>query len=180
MQRPQWMVWVTPWLPVVVIVAVGYLLLGLTTPPLTAQNVAGPGTIIGPARVVDGDTLEIVSVRIRIHGIDAPEMDQTCKWPNQTIRCGDIARTAMLDLIAGVGSVRCDPIEKDRYGRTIATCFAPDGFDIGRNMVHTGWALAYRKYSGKYVSTEKAARKAKRGMWRGEFVKPWEWRRGSR
>ena len=58
----------------------------------------------------------------------------------------------------------------------VAVCFA-DGFDIGRNMVHTGWALAYRSQSTVYIDTEEAARKAKRGMWRGTFVKPWDWRR---
>lgn len=68
----------------------------------------------------------------------------------------------------------------DRYGRTVAVCFASDGFDIGRNLVHTGWALAYRQYSMDYVDTEDNAREAKRGLWRGEFVKPWEWRRANR
>jgi endonuclease YncB( thermonuclease family) len=47
-------------------------------------------------------------------------------------------------------------------------------------MVHTGWALAYRRYSKLYVAIEEKAKAAKRGMWRGEFVPPWEWRRGKR
>ncbi len=66
-----------------------------------------------------------------------------------------------------------------RYGRIVATCSA-DGFDIGANMVHTGWALAYRRYSKRYVAIEEKAKAANRGMWRGEFVPPWEWRRGKR
>jgi endonuclease YncB( thermonuclease family) len=45
-------------------------------------------------------------------------------------------------------------------------------------MVLTGWALAYRRYSTDYVGTEDKAREAKRGMWKGKFVPPWEWRRG--
>jgi hypothetical protein len=62
----------------------------------------------------------------------------------------------------------------------VAVCYDPDGFDIGRNMVHTGWALAYRQYSTDYVGTEDKAREAKRGMWKGKLVPPWEWRRGKR
>ena len=134
--------------------------------------------ITGPVRVVDGDSLQVGDQQIRLHGIDAPEMKQTCRWPNKVIRCGMIARDAMLDLIAGA-QVRCEQKDIDRYGRDVATCSA-GGFDIGANMVHTGWALAYRRYSKQYVAIEERAEAAKRGMWRGEFVPPWEWRRGKR
>ena len=41
-------------------------------------------------------------------------------------------------------------------------------------------ALAYRKYSKRYVPEEDKARAAKRGMWAGEFVAPWDWRKGKR
>lgn len=131
--------------------------------------------ISGPVRVIDGDTLEIEGKKIRLFGIDAPELNQTCEWPNQTIQCGEIAKTAMMDLVAGA-KVICQEKDTDRYGRTVAVCFA-EGFDIGRNMVHTGWALAYRKYSMDYVDTESKAQQAKHGMWKGEFVLPWEWRK---
>ena len=43
-----------------------------------------------------------------------------------------------------------------------------------------GWALAYRKYSMDYVGDEDAARAAGKGLWRGKFIPPWEWRRGKR
>ena len=98
--------------------------------------------------------------------------------PNKTVRCGVIAGDAMRDLITGA-TVTCMQQDIDRYGRVVAICYA-DGFDIGKNMVHTGWAIAYRRYSKKYVPIEDKARAAKRGMWRGLFVKPWEWRRGVR
>jgi endonuclease YncB( thermonuclease family) len=131
--------------------------------------------ISGSVRVIDGDTLVIEGERIRLFGIDAPELGQTCEWPNKTIQCGQIAKTAMMDLVAGA-KVICLEKDTDRYGRTVAVCFV-DGFDIGRNMVHTGWAVTYRKYSTDYVNAESTAKKAKRGMWKGEFVLPWEWRR---
>lgn len=145
-----------------------------------APSLAQDQPIVGPARIIDGDTLEVAGVRIRLFGIDAPEMDQTCEWPNKTISCGNMSKLAMMDLLATGGNVTCEPIEKDRYGRTVATCIAPDGFDISWNMVYTGWALAYRRYSEKYVAVENRAREAKHGMWKGEFVKPWDWRRGER
>ena len=44
-------------------------------------------------------------------------------------------------------------------------------------MVRNGWALAYRRYSTDYVDAEAVAEKARAGMWRGEFEKPWKWRR---
>lgn len=47
-------------------------------------------------------------------------------------------------------------------------------------MVHSGWALAYRRYSTAYVGAEGSARYAKRGIWRGKFTAPWDWRRGDR
>ena len=135
--------------------------------------------ITGQAKVIDGDTIKIGDTKIRIHGIDAPESKQTCQLPNtKTIRCGVIAGDAMRDLITGA-TVTCKPTDIDRYGRTVAICYA-DGSDVGKKLVHTGWALAYRRYSKKYVVIEDKARAAGRGMWRGQFVKPWEWRRGKR
>ncbi len=134
--------------------------------------------LAGPARVIDGDTLEVVGMRIRIHGIDAPEMDQTCSLPNETIACGALARAALVDLLDGV-DVSCEELDRDRYGRIVAVCHA-GGIDIGENMVHAGWALAYRRYSTEYVGAEVSAKEARRGMWRGEFVAPWDWRRGER
>ena len=54
------------------------------------------------------------------------------------------------------------------------------GADVNAWMVSQGWAVAYRKYSTDYVSHETAAKAARRGVWRGEFVVPSRWRRGER
>jgi endonuclease YncB( thermonuclease family) len=85
---------------------------------------------------------------------------------------------ALEALIAGV-KVRCEVVERDRHGRLVAKVFSPNGVDIGRRLVSAGWAVAYRRYSKDYVDAEAEARKARRGMWRGTFVKPWEWRASS-
>ncbi len=108
--------------------------------------------VTGQASVIDGDTIEIHGQRIRLHGIDAPELAQTCWDRNGEYPCGRIARTAALDLIAGEDTVTCETRGKDRFGRWLAVCFA-GGFSINRNMVYTGWALAYRRYSTDYVDT---------------------------
>ena len=59
---------------------------------------------------------------------------------------GTVATLALMDLTAGA-EVTCQTCEKDRYGRWVAIFYDPDGFDLGRNMVHAGWALAHRQGS---------------------------------
>lgn len=131
--------------------------------------------ITGPAKVIDGTTLEVTGRVIRLYGIDAPDPEQTCQWPEKAIPCGNLARLALMDLTTGA-EVACQPRAKDERGRIVAICFA-GGFDVGRNMVHTGWAVADREISTAYVDTEEKARQAKHGMWRGTFAMPRDWRR---
>jgi endonuclease YncB( thermonuclease family) len=134
--------------------------------------------LTGPAKVIDGDTIVVADKLVRLHGIDAPELDQTFWWRGQQIVCGTMSLAALEALIAGV-KVRCEVVERDRHGRLVAKVFSPNGVDIGRRLVSAGWAVAYRRYSKDYVDAEAEARKARRGMWRGTFVKPWEWRASS-
>ncbi len=131
--------------------------------------------LVGMARVIDGDTIVVAGQKIRIHGIDAPEMDQTFSWCGRQLVCGTMSFAALEALIAGI-KVRCEVITRDHYGRLVAKCFSPNGVDIGKRLVSSGWAVAYRRYSHDYVAAELEARKARRGMWRGTFDKPWVWR----
>ena len=131
-----------------------------------------------PARVIDGDTIDVGAVRVRLHGVDAPESRQSClagerRWP-----CGEQATRALAGRIGG-RTVSCEERDRDRYGRVVAVCHAA-GEDLNAWMVRQGWALAYRKYSRAYVADESAAKAARRGIWRGRFVAPWDWRRGER
>ena len=133
--------------------------------------------LTGAPNIVDGDTLHLNGTKIRLHGIDAPETKQSCTDQHgASYMCGE-ASTEALRALVGSQPVRCEGSTHDRYGRLIGVCYA-NGIDLNAEMVRQGWALAYRRYSKDYVSAEKEALEAKRGMWAGEFEKPWDWRRG--
>lgn len=140
--------------------------------------VRGGATLTGPARAIDGDTLVLGRARIRLHGIDAPESAQRCRARGRLWACGREATRALARLI-GRKQIACEERDRDRYGRIVAVCTAA-GQDLNAWMVAEGWALAYRRYSRAYVAAERRARAAKRGVWRGQIVAPWDWRRGKR
>lgn len=133
----------------------------------------------GVPRVVDGDTVVLGITRVRLAGIDAPESDQVCLDENRKHwACGIEARDRLISHI-GNRSVDCAPMEQDTYGRTLAVCTVA-GENLNAWMVQQGWALAFVRYSRDYVQEEEAARKAKRGLWGGAFIAPWDWRHRNR
>ena len=142
--------------------------------PTAAQRAEAP--LEGRGRALDGDTLDIGGVRVRLWGIDAPEKRQTCRADGRPWSCGALATAALRSRSI---DLRCESREKDRYGRVLAVCFQ-GAEDINAWMVSEGWALAYRRYSETYAPLEEEARKKGRGIHRGAFVAPWEWRRGKR
>lgn len=135
------------------------------------------GVLTGTAHAVDGDTLDLRGQRVRLFGVDAPEQDQPCGPRGKVWPCGKRAAQDLAGLIAGK-TLRCTARDTDRYGRIVAICEA-EGVDLGRAMVRSGMALAYRRYSQRYVGDEAAARSAKAGLWSGPFVAPWDWRHRS-
>lgn len=134
--------------------------------------------IVGRATVVDGDTIEIRGQRIRLFGIDAPESSQICYGDTGEWRCGQSAALTLQSRISS-NTVNCRERDHDRYGRVIAVCTV-GGENINAWLVAEGWALAYRDYSTDFIDLEDAARQARKGVWRGSFVAPWEWRQGKR
>jgi hypothetical protein len=114
--------------------------------------------------VLDGDTLDIGLVRIRLHGIDAPELGQACAAASGgTWDCGTAAANRLAALVAGK-NLACTGIERDAYGRIIATCLA-GGRDVAEVMVAEGLAWAFLEYSRDYAATEDGPRAAGRGIW---------------
>jgi len=134
--------------------------------------------ISGMALISDGDTIAISGMKVRLNGIDTPERNQTCRKAGVTWKCGYEVTETLRGWLDSK-EVRCLGDTKDRYGRLIADCFV-DGYNVNARLVYEGLALAYRKYSKKYIPEEDKARAAKRGLWAGEFVTPWDWRRGKR
>lgn len=140
------------------------------------ETVTTVQSITGPARIIDGDTLEILGAVHRLHAIDAPERAQTCqlkdggRWP-----CGRRATEALRDHVAG-RDVTCMGEGTDRYGRHISVCYVHDQ-DLNAWLVGQGWALAYRRYGEDYVHRELKAKARRRGLWSGGFIPPWIWRK---
>jgi endonuclease YncB( thermonuclease family) len=127
-------------------------------------------------RIVDGDTIDVKlssgPIRVRLHGIDAPEKGQP--W-------GDEASAALTGLILH-RKVEIEPFKQDRYDRLIGRVYLRNT-DINGELVKLGHAWAYRRYMTKadahYCAFEQAARKAGRGLWAahsGDRIEPWAWR----
>lgn len=147
----------------------------------TADDARGRGTrgdgqsakdLSGVADVRDGDSLEIGGSRIRLEGIDAPELAQTCRRNGRVWACGEAARNHLADLISGQ-RVHCTSHQRDRYQRWLADCHA-GGRHLNRQMVDDGMAVSFGR---RYGAAEAGARQAGRGLWSSEFQRPQRWRR---
>ncbi|MBL8587163.1 MAG: thermonuclease family protein [Methylobacteriaceae bacterium] len=125
----------------------------------------------GPATAIDGDSLRMFGEELRLAGVDAPELDQTCQREGRPWRCGQAARAALERETRG-GNLRCTATRRDRYGRWLVTCRA-GGADVAAALVRQGAALAY----GAYEREEAEARDARRGLWASSFERPDSWRR---
>ena len=156
---------------------------------LTVAGVSGPSfargvpiippdhILTGTVRVIDGDTIEIAGNRVRLEGIDAPEVGQTCQAENgETWDCGNAATRVLVGLTQH-RNVECKAQALDKYGRVLAICHA-GGLDLNAEMVKRGYAWAFVKYSNLYVAEEAAARQIKVGIWQGAAVPAWDYRAG--
>ena len=124
--------------------------------------------------VTDGDGFMAVGLRMRLLGIDAPEIDQSCwddkgkDWP-----CGKRARRRLVELLRS-GRVEIFLHQVDIYGRFLVTCLA-NGKDVNETLVREGLAIAY--CDDRYREAEQEACRHRRGIWRGSFEEPASWRR---
>jgi endonuclease YncB( thermonuclease family) len=126
--------------------------------------------LAGSATVNDGDTVTLAGERIRLRGIDAPELEQICRAGGGEYFCGREARRALIDLVAG-RAISCSGWERDRYRRLLAICRAGD-IELNAALVERGWAVSY----GDYADLERTAQRRGVGLWAGEFDRPGEWR----
>ncbi len=134
---------------------------------------------------IDGDTALVKfgtgqKMKIRLFGIDAPEIDQQCKdAEGKEYSCGQTAQLFASMLFDPI--LLCDITNQDFYDRQVAICYYPSDdnktwIDLGDLLVRSGVAIADRRYSDRYVAAEEEAKAARRNLWSGEFMMPEEWR----
>ena len=165
----------------VILIFISSIFFILTYNDVRSENI---NKISGFAKVVDGDTIKINSKKIRLYGIDAPEKKQKCKKTYLTISfmsftkdymCGEVSTQKLIKKI-NKQKLNCNILDVDRYKRLIGECFKRN-INLNSWMVSNGYAVAYRKYSKKYVSDEINAKNNKLGIWQGKFEMPWDYRR---
>ena len=127
-----------------------------------------PGKVVS---IHDGDTITILQgkqqIKVRLFGIDAPELKQPYGKKSKQFLANLIAREV----------VEVEPKGKDRYKRTLGIIRYKDQ-DINAQMVLNGYAWVYVKYSKIYVDQETTAREKKLGLWQSSNpTPPWEWRK---
>lgn len=145
------------------------------------QRQFGPANEILHGKVIavlDGDTIDILdndkkTMRIRLHGIDAPENGQPF---------GRNAKEFLALQLAGK-HVEVQQVDKDRYGRTIGD-ISVGGKRIAVEMIRAGLAWHYVQFAPDdqdLASAELVARSANRGLWADKrYVEPWQWRKLSK
>lgn len=137
---------------------------------LTLILCCAAGLSAAQMKVVDGDSLEDGERRIRLDGIDAPELIQTCFTASgEEYACGKEARNFIAEFVAD-NDINCDCLpQKDRYGRELCECFVGDQ-SLNEALVEAGWAMSYR--DTKYDKRQDEAEAARRGIWQGKFMRP--------
>ena len=132
-------------------------------------------------KVIDGDTITIHGEKVRLHGIDAPEMEQICRTKkNNPYACGVIAKELLHSWISkSKNKIYCYYFERDRYKRIIGKCYLGPGSNssLNKRMVEYGYAVAYTRYSNDYIESQNRAKEKSLGIWTGKFDLPEEWRR---
>jgi endonuclease YncB( thermonuclease family) len=167
---------------IVKLVAVAMLLAG--APGLGAAPALAQDVVTGPAKVIDGDIIQVDKTRVILLGVDAPERTQKCKVGKLDWACYEAARNGLGELIApGQASCTLNDDMTDIFKRRYGVCTS-DGKDVGAEMVRLGYARAYIDPAKKvdqgtmYLPQEAEAKAAKAGIWQdgADVMDPWVWR----
>lgn len=134
-------------------------------------NTANANIITGFAHISDGDSIRINDERIRLLGMDAPELAQYCTKGQEKFACGELSKQHLIKMIDG-RKVSCKWIERDKYKRILGQCMV-ENIDISRQMVEDGWAVSY----SSYPKEERFAKSNKLGMWVWQVQRPNQWRK---
>lgn len=137
------------------------------------QETGAPPSPLASVRVIDGDSLRVDGQEIRLVGIDAPELHQTCRdAQGREWQCGRAAKARLVELVS-----RGVDYGRDRYGRTLAVCSASNVADLGEVLVREGYAVNFVIDYGGYPAAEREAQSNRSGLWQGDFERPKDWRR---
>ena len=125
---------------------------------------------VAKIKIIDGDSFWLKEQEIRLEGIDAPEYNQQCYDEKENLYdCGRKATEHLRRLIKN--DVKCIQTAKDKYKRKVMICES-NGKIINKEMVASGWAVAYTQYTKEYINDERLAKKTKKGVWQGRFMRP--------
>ena len=131
--------------------------------------------IKGPVNsIASGDRFRIGNQWIRLFGVAAPDINQTCTDDHgRAFNCGYTVARKPKDLL-GNDEVTCTVMKVSAQGAVSARC-SIDRYDLGAVLVEAGWAVALRDVSPVYIPYEDTARQKQSGLWAGQFYMPWEW-----
>lgn len=133
-------------------------------------------TYSGKAFIIDGDTLKINDTKIRLVGVDAPEISQKCKTHGHIENCGEIVKLRLVQVTSNEDTI-CYSHGKDFYGRVLAECYIND-ININKWLLREGLAVYYYNKDFKnYKILETLAKQEKIGLWDSEFQNPKDYRK---
>ncbi|MCF4098021.1 thermonuclease family protein [Maritalea mediterranea] len=147
-------------------VVIAAVLVALVIGTQTPQN----RSLQGVAAVSDGDSIRLGGQRVRLIGIDAPELAQTCAKGQENWACGQDAKASLQSKIDQQRIV-CVGDRRDQFRRLLAVCYLGRE-DINAWLVREGWAVSYNDYT----IDEVLARRDRRGIWASDFEVPHKWR----
>lgn len=147
-------------------ISASFLVYGCATSALDLHN--------GRPRVVSGDTLVLFGTRVQLWGVEAPDLLQGCyDGEGKFYRCGEASGLFLQQLIDGQ-QIECRSIDVVEKTTASARCTLA-GKDIAEAMVLNGHAVVREGVSG-YQAAEMEAKREKRGLWKGRFLRPADWR----
>lgn len=147
----------------------------LVSPPVGAETEA---TLSGPARALDGDRLQMGETVVRLWGIDAPELEQSCVRAGAFWPCGRKAYDHLAAFLDGQ-IVTCRVMPESLPSRTVGKC-AVHGLDVAAELATRGFAMVPPNGTQYYIPNRNEGRTRGAGLWSGVYINPWEWRQGKR
>jgi endonuclease YncB( thermonuclease family) len=139
---------------------------------------ASAAQVTGRAKAIDSTIIQINEQRIMLFGVDSIMRKQTCSLDGKPWECW---RAVLADLqsLLDEGAAVCDVVgEPDVFGRLLARC-SVNGQSINEQLVSHGFAVARPNETTEYAAAEAAAKEQKVGLWKGQFVRPKEFRRSA-